>query len=54
MKNKVVSLVFLWISIGFSIVFLISVVWVKLIVFFIAMGVTLHIVSLKTLQKQKN
>ncbi|WP_428865178.1 YbaN family protein [Clostridium sediminicola] len=51
-KTKVLSISLLWITIGYSAIFLIAIPWVKLILFFIAVGVTLHLLSFKTLPKE--
>lgn len=48
-KTKIVTISLLWITIGYSAIFLVTIVWIKLLLLFIAIGVTLHILSLKTL-----
>lgn len=48
LKAKVISITVLWLSILYSIVFVVSVVWLRLLLAAIAIGVSWHIVSLKT------
>ncbi len=45
------ALLLLWLSIGFSAFFVVSALWVRLLLLVIATGVTIHIVSLRTLRK---
>lgn len=52
-SSKVVSITFLWIGISFSVIFLIDTYWVKLLLLAIAVGVTTHLIMLKTLRKDK-
>ena len=51
-KTKALTISLLWITIGYSAIFLIPIIWGKLILFFIAIGVTLHVLSLKTLENK--
>lgn len=51
LKAKVVSITLLWTTIICSALFLISVFWIKLVLFSIALGVTVHILSYKTLKQ---
>ena len=48
-KTKITSIILLWSSIGYSMVFVISSTLVRLALFIIAIGVTAHLLSLKTL-----
>lgn len=50
LKAKVVSITLLWITITGSALILISIFWIKLVLFSIALGVTVHILSYKTLK----
>jgi hypothetical protein len=50
LKIKVLALSLLWVTIISSAVFAVSVLWVRLLLVFIATAVTVHIVSLKTLR----
>ncbi len=49
-KYKVFAISMLWITIGFSI-YLVDKLWLEILLAFIAMGVTIHILSLRTLTK---
>ncbi len=49
-KTKFVTITFLWLTIGYSILFVISSPLVKLILLIIAIGVSLHLLFLKTLK----
>lgn len=51
LKAKVVSITLLWTTIICSALFLISVFWIKLVLFSIALGVSVHILSYKTLKR---
>jgi uncharacterized membrane protein YbaN (DUF454 family) len=44
---KVGSLSVMWLTIGFSVVFAISVLWVRLLLLAIAVGVTIHVAGLR-------
>ena len=46
--NKAVTLVFLWVTIGLTIAFVLPQLWTKLLLAAIAAGVTIHILRLKT------
>lgn len=49
-KTRIVALLFLWGSLGFSI-FLVPIFYVKIMLLFIGAAVTLHLCTLKTLPK---
>ena len=51
LKVKVLSISFLWITIGYSVVFVVHIFLVRIILILIAMGVTTHILSMKTLKQ---
>lgn len=51
LKAKIVSITLLWVTITSSALFLISIFWIKLLLFSIALGVTFHILSYKTLKE---
>jgi uncharacterized protein len=53
-KTKVIALLFLWLSIGASTLFIVSKPFVRIILITIAIGVTIHIVRLKTLENLEN
>lgn len=48
---KIISLLLMWGTMLYCIFFLIPLVWVKVFLFLIAVGVTYHILSFKTLKK---
>ena len=48
---KIISLLLMWGTMLYCIFFLIPLVWVKILLFLIAAGVTYHILSFKTLKK---
>jgi uncharacterized membrane protein YbaN (DUF454 family) len=51
LRQKLVTLLLLWASIGASGYFFVSNAWIKLLLFTIAVGVTWHILSLKTFRE---
>lgn len=53
LKAKIVSITLLWVTITSSALFITTLVWVKVLLFSIAIGVTVHILSYKTLKKGK-
>lgn len=52
LSSKIVSITFLWVGISFSVIFLIDIYWVKLLLLAIAVGVTIHLIMLKTLKNE--
>ncbi len=51
-KAKAVSIVLLWSSILFSVIFVVSEFWQKALLFLIATGVSVHLIRLKTLTRE--
>ena len=49
LKIKVVSILFLWIAILFSAFFIVNIFFVQIVLITIAIGVTIHIIFIKTL-----
>ena len=47
LKTKIYTILLLWASIGISI-FLVSTLWVQLLLFFVAIGVSIHVLSFKS------
>ena len=45
---KILSLSLLWITIGYSAIFVVGKLWVSILLFLIATGVTIHILSFKS------
>lgn len=54
LKIKVLTVVLLWITIGASVIFAVQVFIVKVILILIAVGVTIHIICLKTYKEEKS
>jgi len=53
LKSKVLSISLLWITIGYSVVFVVSIFLIRLILILIAIGVTIHLLSIQTLKQRK-
>ncbi len=51
LKVKVLAISFLWVAISFSAIFVVDNIWIRIILLIIAIGVSIHIVTLKTLRK---
>ncbi|MEG2573711.1 MAG: YbaN family protein [Bacteroides sp.] len=47
LKVKVASITLVWLTIGFCVLFVIPLVWVKILLLGVAVGVTWHILSFK-------
>ena len=52
LTEKILAICSLWLTIGFSVFFVVQVMWVKLLLLAIAVGVTIHLVRIKTLRKK--
>jgi uncharacterized membrane protein YbaN (DUF454 family) len=48
LKQKIFMMLLLWLTIGYSMWLMISIWWVTLVLFLIAIGVTIHLVMIKT------
>jgi uncharacterized membrane protein YbaN (DUF454 family) len=48
LKVKVLTLIFLWFTILFSVFFIIKIFWIRIFLIIIAFGVTIHILTIKT------
>ena len=53
LKSKVLSISLLWITIGYSVVFVVNIFPVRAILILIAIGVTIHLLSIRTLKKRR-
>ena len=53
LKLKIITIALLWITIGCSAIFAIDIFWVRVILVIIAIGVTIHIIRIKPLDKSK-
>jgi uncharacterized membrane protein YbaN (DUF454 family) len=52
LRSKLLSLALLWLTIGYSAFFVVKIFWVKIILFLIAAGVSLHLIGFRTLSKK--
>ena len=52
LKVKVLSISLLWITIGYSVVFVVNISSIRVILILIAIGVTIHILSIRTLKQR--
>ena len=52
LKVKVFTIFLLWITILFSVFFILLITWIKIILIIIAIGVTIHILTIKTYKKK--
>jgi len=50
LKSKVLSISALWITIGYSVFFVVNIFPVRIILILIAIGVTMHLLSIRTLK----
>jgi uncharacterized protein len=53
LRHKITALVLLWGTIGYSAVFVVSLWWVRVILFAIATAVTIHLVRMPTYRPEK-
>lgn len=51
LKVKILSITFLWITIIFSAFFIVTILFVRIILIIIAIGVTIHIITIRTLNR---
>jgi len=51
LKVKVLSLSFLWLTIGYSVFFVVNIFLIRVILILIAIGVTIHVLSIRTLKQ---
>ncbi|MFO7677348.1 MAG: YbaN family protein [Thermoplasmatota archaeon] len=52
-KVKIFTITLLWITILSTIVFFIKIYWVRILLLFIALGVSIHILTIKTYHKEQ-
>ena len=50
LKQKILTILLLWLTIGYAALFVMSLGWVKLILLGIAVGVTIHLIKVETLE----
>jgi uncharacterized membrane protein YbaN (DUF454 family) len=53
LKVKVLSISLLWITVGYSVVFVVNIFPIRVILILIAIGVTIHLLFIRTLKKRK-
>ena len=53
LKAKILSISLLWITIGYSAVFIVNTFPIRIILILIAIGVTIHILSIRILKQRK-
>jgi hypothetical protein len=51
-RSKLLSLVLLWVTIGYSSFFVVKIFWIKIVLFLIAVGVSLHLLTFRTLTQK--
>ena len=51
LRLKLITTILLWITIGCSAIFAIDILWVRVILVIVAVGVTIHIVRIKPIKK---
>ena len=53
LRTKIGALSMVWLSIGYSVLYVVSLWWVRMLLLLIAVGVTIHIYKLNTLLEEK-
>jgi uncharacterized membrane protein YbaN (DUF454 family) len=51
LKGKIFTIILLWLTISISAIFAVHILWIRIILFAIAVGVTIHVLTFKTLKK---
>ena len=51
LRLKIITIILLWITIGCSAVFAVDILWVRIVLIIIAVGVTIHIIRIKPVNK---
>jgi len=52
LRSKLLSLALLWLTIGYSAFFVVKIFWIKIILFLIALGVSIHLLSFCTITQK--
>ncbi|MTI67169.1 MAG: DUF454 domain-containing protein [Firmicutes bacterium] len=50
-KTKIIAISTLWLTIGYSAIFIVPLLLIKILLFFIAIGVTIHLLTIPTYKK---
>ena len=53
LKVKIFTISLLWVTILFSVFFIIQILWIRIFLIIIAVGVTIHILTIKTYKQKK-
>jgi uncharacterized protein len=53
LREKIIALTTLWLTIGYTTIYIVPLWWVRLLLLGIASGVTLHLLRVKTLRKKE-
>ena len=48
LKHKILTILFLWLTIGCSVIFFVTIIWIKILLLIIAISVSIHLMRLKT------
>lgn len=54
LRHKVITITVLWAGIGYAAIFVSPHLWLSLLLFVIGLGVTIHLLTLKTLPSEKH
>jgi len=54
LREKILTLIALWLTVGFTTLFVVSAWWDRLIFLGVAVGVTIHLVRIKTFKRDAN
>jgi uncharacterized membrane protein YbaN (DUF454 family) len=54
LRQKVFTLVVLWLTLGYTGIFVVTSLWVRLILALVAVGVTVHLVMIKTYRAEED
>ncbi|HSQ35082.1 MAG TPA: YbaN family protein [Candidatus Binatia bacterium] len=52
LRSKVLSLAMLWLTIGYSALFVVKIIWIKILLFLIAAAVSVHLLCFRTLTRK--
>jgi len=47
-RQKLIAISMLWLAIGYSVIFAVTLLWLKALLLMIAIGVTWHLIKIKT------